>query len=336
MLQITIRREILLSIAIIFTVSCRPKTGNFAIEKRKLPTIDLVFKDYATVLFEADTARFAEHLRQIQPDFLPFLNASLDDTAGIRKLKSFISDTLARRMYLQTQEVFGQKNHWKSMLENSFRRFNYYFPSVPIPLIYTFVSNVQPDHSVMAGPTELLIALDCFLGEDEPVYARLGIPHYIAGRMTPAHIGPAVWSNMFEAHIENKVLRTRVLDEMIASGKKYLFIEAMMPDVPDHVIFGIDAERMGWMQKHEGQIWTALVGEGLLYSSEPMAIRKLFSDGPFSADFSYDAPARIGEWVGWQIMRSYASQHANKSLSQVLSADDAQSILSQSRYKPRN
>lgn len=336
MLQIIYRREILLSLVIIFTVSCRPKTGNFTVDKRMLPAIELTFKDYASALFEADTARFAEHLRQIQPEFLPFLNASLDDTANISKLKSFTSDTLARRMYRRTQEVFGQKNHWKSMLETSFRHFNYFFPSVPVPLIYTFVSNVQPDQAVMAGPTELLIALDCFLGEDEPAYARLGIPRYIAGRMTPAHIGPAVWSNMYEAHIENRVLRTRVLDEMIASGKKYLFIEAMMPDVPEHVIFGIEAERMGWLKKHESQIWTALVGEGLLYSSEPMAFRKLFSDGPFSADFSYDAPARIGEWVGWQIMRSYAAQHANKSLSQVLSAEDAQSILSQSRYKPRS
>ncbi|HMM11543.1 MAG TPA: hypothetical protein PKE03_05560 [Bacteroidales bacterium] len=325
----------LLTLILLVIASCNTKTERFAIDERSLPAITLTYKDYASALFLADTSNLAEHLKKIQPDFLPFLNASLDDTAGIRKLKNFAGDTLARRMFGRTQQVFASQTGWKSMLEASFRRFHYFFPAIPIPVIYTFVSNVQPDQAVMAGPNELLIALDCFLGYDEPAYGRLGIPRYMAVRMTPEHLGPAVWAAMYEAHVEDKVLRTRVLDEMIASGRKYLFIEAMLPDVPDHVLFGVEAGKLRWLQQHEGEIWTALISEGLLYSTDPTAFRKLFADGPFTADFSYDAPARIGEWVGWQIMRSYAQQQPNKRLADILISGDAQSILSASRYKPR-
>jgi hypothetical protein len=329
------RIAFVLSLLVLLMVSCKRKNTLFTVDERKLPEVNLIFKDYASALFSADTVRFAEYLKQIQPDFLPFLNANLDDTSGIRKLKAFISDTLAKRMFARTQEVFGQDKDWKPSLESSFRRFKHFFPAVPTPLIYTFVSNVQPEQAVMAGPVELLIALDCFLGKDEPAYARLGIPRYISGRMTPAHIGPAVWTSMYEAHIENRVLRTRVLDEMIASGRKYLFLEAMMPNIPNHVLFGVEAGKMSWLEQNEAEIWTTLISEGLLYSSEPLIFRKLFADGPFTADFSYDSPARIGEWVGWQIMRSYAQQNPEKSLQALLTDGDAQTILALSRYKPR-
>lgn len=315
--------------------ACQRKKQLFYVDERQLPEINLQYRDYGKALFDADTANFEAHLRKIQSDFLPFLDANLDDTASTNKLRRFVDDTLTQSLFNKTRRIYDQKVDWKSMINTSFRRFIHFYPHVPPPVIYTFVSNVQVEQPVMVGQNEVLIALDCFLGADEPAYPRLGIPRYMTARMTPAHLGSAVWAAMYEAHVEDQVLRTRVLDEMIASGKKYLFMEAMLPGTTDYVLFGIDEAKMNWLREHEGEIWTALVSEGMLYSSDPVAFRKLFADGPFTADFSYDAPARIGEWVGWQIMRSYAMQNPGKSLAEVLEAGDAQAILASSRYKPR-
>lgn len=331
-------RLLYISALLVFVVNgsaCRRHSKPFALDEGKLPQINLTLKDYGRALFETDTTVFVEQLRVMQAEYSPFLNGSLDDSAGVNRLKKFVSDSLARRMYQKTLAVFGQDDAWKQMLNISFRRFKHYFPSIPLPIIYTYISNVQFEQPVLVGPNELLIALDCFLGADEPDYARLGIPRYMTARMTPSHLGATLWKAMYEAHIEDLVIRTRVLDEMIASGRKYLFIETMLPDVSDHIIFGIEKEKMQWLQQHESEVWTALVSGELLYSSDPVVFRKLFADGPFSADFSPEAPARIGEWIGWQIMRSYARQHAEKSLTAVLHPIDAQSVLSQSRYKPK-
>lgn len=326
---------ILLIIASFAGSACQRKKKFFYVDERQLPEINLQYRDYGKALFEADTANFEAHLRKIQIDFLPFLDANLDDSASTNKLRRFLDDTLTQSLFKKTRRVFAQKEDWKKVINTSFRRFIHFYPYVPLPDIYTYVSNVQVEQPVMVGQNEVLIALDCFLGTEEPSYARLGIPRYMVQRMTPAHLGSAFWSAVYEAHVEDQVLRTRVLDEMIASGKKYLFMEAILPGTPEYVLFGIDEAKMNWLREHEGEIWTALVSEDMLYSSDPVAFRKLFADGPFSADFSYDAPARIGEWVGWQIMRSFAMQNTGKSLAEVLEAGDAQAILAASRYKPR-
>ena len=333
----TIKRSIVicLIIASFAGLACQRKKPLFHVDERRLPQIQLQYSDYAQALCAADTANFEEYLRKIQNDFLPFLDANLNDTSGINKLRRFVGDTLAQRLYNKTRQVFSQNIDWKRNLNSSFSRFSHFFPSVPLPIIYTYVSNVQIEQPVMVGQHELLIALDCFLGEEEAAYAKLGIPRYIACRMSPAHLNSAIWAAIYEAHVEDQVLRTRVIDEMVASGKKYLFMEAILPGIAEHILFGIDESKMNWLKQHEGEIWTAIVSEGFLYSSDPVVFRKLFADGPFTADFSYDAPARIGEWVGWQIMRSYAHQNPEKSLSSVLQTVDPQSILASSRYKPR-
>jgi hypothetical protein len=62
---------------------------------------------------------------------------------------------------------------------------------------------------------------------------------------------------------------------------------------------------------------------------------KYTSDGPFTSVLSKQAPARIGHWVGWQIIRQYMNNNPDVSLEQLMQENDAQAILKKSKYKPR-
>ena len=57
-------------------------------------------------------------------------------------------------------------------------------------------------------------------------------------------------------------------------------------------------------------------------------------DGPFTKGFDADAPARLGEWVGWQIVSAYMEKNKEVSLKELLQINDSQKILNQSGYKP--
>ena len=51
--------------------------------------------------------------------------------------------------------------------------------------------------------------------------------------------------------------------------------------------------------------------------------------------FSKESPARVGAWVGWQIVKKYMANNKNVTLPQLLDDYDAQNILSLSGYKPK-
>ena len=47
-----------------------------------------------------------------------------------------------------------------------------------------------------------------------------------------------------------------------------------------------------------------------------------------------ESPGRIGNWVGWKIVKKYMNKHSNVSLHELMSEKNAQQILSKSGYKP--
>jgi hypothetical protein len=66
-----------------------------------------------------------------------------------------------------------------------------------------------------------------------------------------------------------------------------------------------------------------------------LVIRKFFTDGPYSHSFSSESPARLGEWLGWQIVKAYMNKNQEVTLQQLLLEEDDQKILTNSRYKPK-
>ena len=121
---------------------------------------------------------------------------------------------------------------------------------------------------------------------------------------------------------------------MIEQGKKLYFIEAMNPALPDSVILGYSTPQMEWAQDNEGAVWAAVVGNNMLYSNNVDNRRLLFNDGPFTAAFAEEAPARLGDFLGLQIVRSFMTNN-DETLTNLMKLTDYQDILERSKYKPR-
>jgi uncharacterized protein YjaZ len=81
-------------------------------------------------------------------------------------------------------------------------------------------------------------------------------------------------------------------------------------------------------------MWTYLAEHKMLFTTDRMSIKRFIDDGPYTATFSEESPARTGVWLGWQIVRSYMKKNKEMKLSDLMSNTDYQSILNQSGYQP--
>ena len=61
-----------------------------------------------------------------------------------------------------------------------------------------------------------------------------------------------------------------------------------------------------------------MIDQDLLYSSDPLVIRKFIQDGPFTAGMPEGAPAMLGKWIGWQIVRNYMQKNEETDLTGFL------------------
>jgi len=248
------------------------------------------------------------------------------------QLFTFLTDFDIYRLQSEVSEVFTDLSDMESELENAFRHYLYYFPGYEVPVIYTYISGFN--QSVVTAEGILGIGLDKYLGRDHLFYSQLLIPDFRRQKMDPARI-PAdcmiAWAmTEFEYNDENDNL----LSNMIYQGKLFYFAAAMLPGHHDTIRTGFTSSQLEWCINNERQMWTHLVENKLLFSTDARTIGRFINDGPFTADFTRDSPSRAVTWLGWQIVKSYMQRNRDVTLEQLMLDSDYQNIMHLARYRP--
>ncbi|MEI7662090.1 MAG: gliding motility lipoprotein GldB, partial [Bacteroidota bacterium] len=219
-------------------------------------------------------------------------------------------------------------------LTEAFKHYRYYYPGVKIPRVYAYISGGDYDFPVQFADSVMLIGLDNFLGRDFKPYAADGLPFYRITRMNSGNILPECMKVLLNVTYREQLSGNTLLEQMVEAGKRLFFIDAMIPGTDDRFKIGFTQPQQDWIVKNEAHVWAAIIENRMLYTTDGKLIRAFMSDGPFTAEFSKDSPSRLGEWLGWQIVRNYMENQPEVTLSDLMNEKDAQKILAQSGYKP--
>ncbi len=294
----------------------------------------VVIHRYDADLFRIDRNRLDAELERLKPEYPFFLDTDLGDTAKTAAMRSYLENPRNLSFHRAVDSVYRSTETLEKELALAFRHYLHYFPGSGLPRVYTYISGGDYNAPVQWADSVLLIGLDNYLGDRFRAYAADGLPSYRVARMTAAHVVPGCMEEMYRATFPRRMPGTTLLDYMVEAGKKYLFIDAMIPGTDDRLKIGYNPQQHDWILKNESHVWAAIVSNRMLYSTDGNLIRTFMADGPFTAEFSREAPPRLGEWIGWQIVRKYYQNRKEVSLKDLMAADNAQEILTLSGYKP--
>ena len=295
----------------------------------------LVFDRYEEVLFHLDTAGFQEALKSVQEDYRPFLDGDLDNPEAVRYLKSFAVDPFVVGLYRKVEQVFPDLDGVSDIVHGVYDHFHHYYPDIQLPThIYTCVSGVDPDvPAVFFAGDALVISLDWYLNGDE-AYEQIGMPLYRARRTMVESLAKDLGRLIYETCLDPGAKYGSLLEEMVAVGWEDYFIEAMCPLMADSILLGYSSSQMRWIEVNEDNLWADMVGNQYLYSTDLEVYRTFLSDGPFTNEYSHEAPPHLGEFVGLQIVRSFMDSHET-TLQELMQTKDLQELFLDSRYKPK-
>lgn len=296
---------------------------------------DLEFDRYEEVLFNLDTADFQNELMKIQDRYLVFLSGDLNDTDAVNYLRDFAIDPFSILLYNKVIETFPDLKQVEPMVEDVMAHFHYYYPDVQLPTkVFTCVTGVTADvPAVQIFDDVMVLSLDWYL-DDEEVYDRIGMPKYIALRRNVSTLAKDVAKELYMNYVNQWRKQGQVIDEMVYNGEIDFFVEAMCPTLPDSVLLGYSSKQWHWAVDNEGAVWADIVGSRRLYDSSLDSYMMFFGDGPFTQAYSNDAPSRLGEFFGLNIIRAYVSNH-DFDLPTLMQRTDLQTIFQDSGYKPK-
>jgi len=247
-------------------------------------------------------------------------------------LSMFVNDPQNYEVYAYTQEVYPDMDATEAMLTNGFKRYLYHFPDSAVPEVVGYVSRFN--HKLFTVGNYIGVGLDQYLGADCEFYDLLGTPEYMQRNMHPGKIPSDVAQVWGSAKFEFNDSLDNVLSRMVHKGMMLYFTDVMFPEMPDSLKIGFTAGQMKFCRANERQMWTYLVEHELLFSTDPLEIRKLTEEAPTTYYFPKASPGRAAVWLGWQIVREYARRNPDLSVREIMTERDYQKILRESRYSP--
>jgi len=299
-----------------------------------VPVQKVEIGEYGRVLFALDPHSLGKGLDSLSGEFGFFIGENVD-TLQIMQIRSFITDAFNLELAGKSLEKYPDIGFLEDGLAVVFSKMKYYFPSFSQPDVFTYVSGLLYELPVHYADSVLIIAIDMFLGSDYEPYRAVGLPLYISRRMEQEHILPACSREIISAFFPDDTPQKTLLDKMILHGKMLYALDLLHPELADNIKIGYTPAQLKWCRDNEFFLWRLFLDQELLYQTDPRLNTRFILDGPFTTGLPEGAPAMLGRWLGWQIVRSYMKKQEQISLQELLHLTDTQKILSQSGYKPR-
>ncbi|MGV3460002.1 MAG: gliding motility lipoprotein GldB [Flavobacterium sp.] len=276
--------------------------------------------------FYESSANDISAVKQKYPFFFPVGNP---DAIWTDKIK----DPLLQELHGEVEKAFPNTKSLEEDFYSLFQHIKYYYPDFRTPKVITLISEMDYESKVIYADTLLLVSLDLYLGKDHKFYE---FPAYQKQNFEPRQIMP----DAAQAFAETKIppIRDRdMLAQMIYFGKQLYMKDLLIPEYTDAEKMGYTQEQQLWAEANEEEIWRYFIENKVLYDTDPKLPGRFINPAPFSKfylEIDNESPGRVGQWIGWQIVRAYAKNHKDVPLQQLLMTD-AKTIFENSKYKPK-
>lgn len=260
-----------------------------------------------------------------------FLSADYpSESEMVKEIFGLLKNPFVDTLYQQTKLLI-KEDQLKQDLTDAFKRIKSYYPDYKAPKVQTVYSAFGND--VFFSDSLLVIGLDYYLGEEASY--RPNVYEYLQARLTPEHLVPHIVQFTSLKFNETQQGQRTVLEEMIYYGKALEFTKTILPCTPDSLIIGYSSESLASSIRSEGFLWSYFVDNALLYDKAPANLSKYIDERPGIPEIDPICPGRIGQWIGWQIVKAYKDEQEVEFTALMKEVDPSQ-VLMQSKYKPRN
>ncbi|MFT5666631.1 MAG: hypothetical protein ACI9DK_000816 [Vicingaceae bacterium] len=330
-----------LFLLLFFMFSCAENKWDVDLEKVK---ITQEFKRFESDLYSVQSGGVdSKELKNIQeqyPQFFPLYVEGImsfgraNDPLTISVFNQYLRNKDIQEVIEKVHKTFPKASLQPEFeqLNNAFKRYHYYFPKRVVPNVITMTAAFN--YATAADDSLLAIGLDMYLGGDFIVYPQIGIPKYKFQNFDKKYLVSDAMKAWLLTEFETEGGQN-LMEQMVFYGKVAFLLNAFLPNETDEVFFNYSKEDIVWCEENEGPIWFHFIDMELLFNSENHQIRKYMGDAPFVAGFPEGSPGRVGQWMGYKLVKSFMENNPDVDISGLMEIQDANKILRKSNYKPQ-
>ncbi len=305
-------------------ISCK-KENEVEEKVAAVPVKEVKIERFDKAFFESKE----EDLPKLKQQFADFFPEGTPDEVWLQRMQ----DPFLRQLYAEVQKQYPDLKGLENDFEGLFKHIKFYYPDFKDPRVVTLVNDDETTKALYSK-NMVIVPLSLYLGKNNKIYE--GLPKYQVQEFEKSQILPDVVTSFAEEKIKFPMDRA-LIAQMVYHGKQLYLKDLLLPDVTDAARIGYTEDQIKWAQANEEEIWRYFIDNKLLYDTDVKLASRFINPAPFSKfylEIDNDSPGRVGQWVGWQIVRSYAENNPKVNLQQLLQMD-AKTIFENSKYKPK-
>ena len=303
--------------------SCDKKSKVEAIVK-DIP-IQLSVTRFEQDFFEAKPS----DLQKLKAQYPAFFPKEVADSVWTNKMKN----PLWRELYNEVQFKYSNFEPQTKAIAAFLQHAKYYFPQTKTPKITTLIYEMDFNTKAIYADSIILIPLEMYLGKSHKFYE---FPDYQKQSLESSQILPDLAGSFAQTKIRPSKDKT-LLSLMIQAGKELYIKDLLLPEFSDADKIGYTPEQIKFCLENESFMWAFFIEQNLLYNNDYKLANRFINPAPFSKfylEIDNETPGRIGAWLGWQIVKAYATNNPEIKIQQLL-VSDAETIFTKSKYKPK-
>jgi len=322
-------------------IGCREGSTSMETLTKVNPRVETDFLRAEQLLQEGNL----EALRQASPDFYNLYFGqilSIPDNSTFDQVNAEITqDTAYLNLYAEVQKQFPNLTRVEAEVNQALENYATLFelPDASIPDIYTFISGfIYQTFVFQDGRKEGIgVSLEMFLGNEFSYKSAMPKNPLFSDYLSRAYNQDHLAKKIIEVLIEDKLPppnQGNFLSLIIWGGKKLYLMDQILTFAPDTVITEYTPAQLNWCHHNQVEMWDYFFERDLFYSTDYRSFNKLIAPAPTSPGMPKESPGATGNYMGWQIVRSYMRRHPETTAMDLLLLQDAQQILDDSKYKP--
>lgn len=336
---------------LLFFVSCKDGKQTPDVSGIK---VNLQTQRFEKDFFSIDTNNIPASFPLLQRKYPVFFADFIQNILGLSVVEDGSKAEAAIKLFLRdyhivkdtADKVFADFSKIENEVKLGIRFAKHYFPAYHAPeKIITFIGPLDAIFQTPTGKTgdvitqdALAVGLQLHLDSEASLYqsqaAQSLFPKYVSAKFSPQYIPVNCLKNIVDDIYPPNPNDKTLLDFCIDKGKRLYLLDKFLPDTPDTLKIGYTANQLTGCYKNEGLIWSFLIQNNLLYSTDILRIQSYIDEGPQTQELGEGSPGQISLFVGWQIVKKYMEKHPDTTLDTLLKLD-AKQILAESKYKPK-
>lgn len=308
-----------LSILLIIVFSYGCSSNPLDIELTNSNT-NIQYTNIDALLFNQSKEKIEKELQDIEKKIgdLPFYELSqnlqqkiTDSSAGA--IQSFYNSDYIADLEKEKKELANQLPKIEDKIDQAFQYLSHHFGDTIIPEDIFYINKLFSQ--ITCSDNSIAVGLENYISPNSEVIKSIPntqLYQWQRDRMDIDYLKRDLVLNWIQVHLFNEI-DGKLAEHIIQAGKILYVLNAAFPKATEAYLLRYNDEDHQWAIENESMVWNYIVKQQMLFKTNISERTNFLNEGPTTVGLSESSPDRIGQFLGYRIVKGY--MHKNKALS---------------------